>query len=203
MGNCGVYRITNTANGKVYIGSSNQIPRRMYLHRWDLGRGKHHSILLQRAWDKYGANSFTFDIVLICADSNLLTYERAILDYYDSANPAKGMNISAVPGRFVRNWTSEERKAHSLQRIGKPLWKCDPIRYAKLMERCVKRGDQHHMFGRHHSDASRAKMSATLKGRVAWNKGLPSPMKGVPRSPETIAKIVATKRARRVMSEAK
>ena len=46
MNAAGIYAIENKVNGKVYVGSA-----------VDLG---HHSLKLQRAWDKHGAASFAF-----------------------------------------------------------------------------------------------------------------------------------------------
>lgn len=37
----GIYRITNTSNGRVYFGSSNEMGRRMRTHLGQLRRGTH------------------------------------------------------------------------------------------------------------------------------------------------------------------
>lgn len=58
-----VYLITNIANGNVYVGSSLTPQRRWSQHKTSLRGGKHHSPVLQRAWDKYGENSFRFEII--------------------------------------------------------------------------------------------------------------------------------------------
>lgn len=39
----GIYKITNTKNGKVYIGSSSNIERRFTEHKCELIENKHHS----------------------------------------------------------------------------------------------------------------------------------------------------------------
>lgn len=56
----GIYKIVNTFNNKVYIGSSVDIESRHQEHKRDLRNGKHHNYLLQRDWDKYGEESFEF-----------------------------------------------------------------------------------------------------------------------------------------------
>ena len=63
MYDSGIYTITNTTNGKVYIGSSSKLTYRFYRHRSDLDAGKHHCRHLQRAWIKYGRENFAFDII--------------------------------------------------------------------------------------------------------------------------------------------
>ena len=54
----GVYQISNKLTGEKYIGSSVNIRKRANRHKSDLTRGAHSNILLQRAWDFYGANHF-------------------------------------------------------------------------------------------------------------------------------------------------
>lgn len=47
-----VYEIRHVDSGKRYIGSTVRWPDRWKEHRAALRAGKHHSVLLQRAWDK-------------------------------------------------------------------------------------------------------------------------------------------------------
>lgn len=50
---CGIYSITNTANGKCYVGQSVSITRRWDMHKSCLRRGIHQNAHLQRSWDKH------------------------------------------------------------------------------------------------------------------------------------------------------
>lgn len=59
----GVYAIRNTKNNKMYIGESLNILLRWKFHKEALNNGTHHSYKLQADWDKYGAESFKFQIV--------------------------------------------------------------------------------------------------------------------------------------------
>lgn len=55
----GIYKIVNAQTGLVYVGQTGQsFERRFWLHQWKLKRGVHDNIHLQRAWDKYGEDSF-------------------------------------------------------------------------------------------------------------------------------------------------
>jgi group I intron endonuclease len=67
----GIYKITNIINGDCYIGSSVNIKERFYRHKKDLKKGKHHSIILQRAYKKYGKENFIFEVLTEC-DKELL-----------------------------------------------------------------------------------------------------------------------------------
>ena len=59
-----VYTITNTANGKMYIGkTSRPVKERWYRHRYNLRENKHPNDYLQNAWNKYGEESFLFEIL--------------------------------------------------------------------------------------------------------------------------------------------
>lgn len=69
----GVYRITNTINGKSYIGKTGMnFGDRWDSHRSLLNSGKHDNPRLQRAWNKYGAENFEFAIVEVVEDTGLL-----------------------------------------------------------------------------------------------------------------------------------
>lgn len=60
----GIYIIYNNINGKYYIGSTTQsFKKRFYTHKLNLNRGTHHSIKLQNAWNKYGEENFSFEVL--------------------------------------------------------------------------------------------------------------------------------------------
>ena len=75
MPTCGVYKITNLVNGKVYYGSSRNVGLRFSNHRSRLRRGNHHNIHLQRSWDMYGEPSFEFQVVEECSPEVRLQLE--------------------------------------------------------------------------------------------------------------------------------
>lgn len=50
--NLGIYKITNTENGKVYIGSSVNLKSRKYKHYYMLKNNKHDNCHLQRAYNQ-------------------------------------------------------------------------------------------------------------------------------------------------------
>lgn len=81
---CGVYKITNTANGKFYVGSSNNVYNRWNQHMNDLDDGVHKNAHLQSAWVKYGRASFAFEIIEECEPS--VQFEREQF-YLNELNP--------------------------------------------------------------------------------------------------------------------
>jgi group I intron endonuclease len=58
-----IYRITNMANGKFYIGSAESFARREWQHKYDLKRNTHKNPHLQASWNKHGEEMFVFEIV--------------------------------------------------------------------------------------------------------------------------------------------
>ena len=58
----GVFQIKNTANGKVYLGSSLNLEGSLNKHKFTLTHGSHINKPLQRDWDAYGPDKFLFDI---------------------------------------------------------------------------------------------------------------------------------------------
>jgi group I intron endonuclease len=59
----GIYKITCLTTSKFYLGSTVNLRRRKKEHFTALRHNKHHSQSLQRAWNKYGEQAFTFEVV--------------------------------------------------------------------------------------------------------------------------------------------
>lgn len=91
MATKGIYLITNKLNGKVYVGASQNIESRWKSHKQSLNKNKHHSKLLQNAWNEYGEENFEFKVIHEC--ENLRIVEQEFLDKYQSFEPKHGYNI--------------------------------------------------------------------------------------------------------------
>ena len=103
-----IYKITNHITNKVYIGSTVNVVARHNTHTRNLIDNKHHNIKLQNAWNKYGAKSFSFQIIEI-VDGDLLIRERFYVDQYDSVK--YGYNIVYPEIRMSGNSISYEERA--------------------------------------------------------------------------------------------
>jgi hypothetical protein len=57
----GIYRIRNTATGRLLIGASVDLPGSLNRIRFQLGNGSHPDRELQADWTRYGAQAFEFD----------------------------------------------------------------------------------------------------------------------------------------------
>lgn len=71
-----VYRILNTINNKNYIGITVNYEERWQQHKRALRKNKHVNLKLQHAWNKYGEQSFIFEILEECADAQM--YQKEI-----------------------------------------------------------------------------------------------------------------------------
>lgn len=91
VGQVGIYKITNTQNGKVYIGKSLLLKYRFKKHLWSLKKQKHSNKHLQAAWNKYG-DVFWFDILELCGKDKVNEREKFYINKFDSTNPSKGYN---------------------------------------------------------------------------------------------------------------
>lgn len=116
MGTGGIYEIVNTVNGKRYIGSAVNFKKRFREHRRDLMRNDHHSIALQRAWNKYGEDAFQFLPMMTVEDSTkLIWWEQR---FFDALKPE--YNICLVAGSSLGvKLTPEHRAKISAGNIGR------------------------------------------------------------------------------------
>lgn len=59
----GIYKITNTENGKIYIGQATNLKKRFRSHRDHLKAGTHVNKCLQNDFNTYGANAFKMEVI--------------------------------------------------------------------------------------------------------------------------------------------
>lgn len=81
----GIYMIQSIIKPeRIYIGSAVSISSRWRQHLNRLSRGVHHSLKLQRHYNKYGINDLIFTILKECSKEELIRYEQS---YIDTLNP--------------------------------------------------------------------------------------------------------------------
>lgn len=106
---CGIYKITNDINKKVYIGSSLKLNDREYKHFWLLRNNKHDNSFLQNSYNKYGESNFDFQLVKLCDPSELVELENYYIDLFKSNTSEFGFNLCKV-NEFRRNTYNDEVK---------------------------------------------------------------------------------------------
>lgn len=133
-----IYKITNRKTGKVYIGQTVQNPATRFAeHVAELNAGRKKNAKFQAAWNKYGRECFSFEVLLQCDESELDEHERRYIRVYDSFKNGYNATIGGkqcmehrkhtpkARGKMAASarslWSTEEhrkkmRTAHSLNR---------------------------------------------------------------------------------------
>lgn len=94
-----------------YVGSSQEVEKRLYLHRVLLNRGKHHCKYLQNVWTKYGEQGFKFFLLEECEICDLEAREQfhmdkgsrfSLMNAHPAAGSARGFRMSERSRRKMR-----------------------------------------------------------------------------------------------------
>lgn len=88
-----IYLIKNLINNKVYIGSTKDVKSRKANHFSQLNSNTHKNLHLQRSFNKYGRNNFSFHILEYLNSENDLYKKEAIwINNFNSLNYKFGYN---------------------------------------------------------------------------------------------------------------
>lgn len=159
----GIYRIRNKQNNHSYIGSSKNIEKRFIAHKNALKRNDGENIILQRAWDKYGSDSFEFEIIEEMKDSikeDLLFLEQT---YLDNTNYDSSYNIgSANGGDHISNHPNNSEIRKKISEGGIKRYANMTEEEKRIMSENMK-GDKNPNYGNRWSDEAKEKASKQKK----------------------------------------
>ena len=144
----GIYKIENIVNGNLYIGSCSNFNVRKGSHLCLLRQNKHHSIKLQRAFNKHKENSFLITLIEKCEKENLIIREQY---YIDTLLPK--YNICPTAGSNLNRIFTEEHK----QNLSKSLKGKVRTPEQKEIQRKLK-------LGKTHSEQTKEKISKIVNG---------------------------------------
>lgn len=116
---CGVYKITNKVNNKIYIGSSVNVYTRWRNHIYELNNNKHSNNYLQNAWNKYGFNNFEFKIIEKCNKDNVRYREQYYINLFNCCDRDIGYNI--MPKVDMTELSEETKNKISISNKGKHI----------------------------------------------------------------------------------
>lgn len=217
----GIYAITNTVNGKKYIGSAVNFQRRWWKHTEELKLNRHHSIKLQNSWNKHGSDSFEFSVLeYVESLSLLIEREQVYLDAIDASK--SGYNICPNAGSRIGSVTSEEtkrklsealkgrkRKPHSdesREKMRQGMLGKKPSKETIAKVVAANTGRKHpsefgaaisiRKKGVKFSDEHKAKLSAWQKGTTQSDETRAkrsASLKGRPRDPDVMSRILETR----------
>jgi group I intron endonuclease len=78
-----IYAIVNNVTRDMYVGSAVVVNRRWSAHRRDLVKQCHYNTRLQRAYDKYGADAFDWEIVqFVDKKTDLIAREQFWMNFF-------------------------------------------------------------------------------------------------------------------------
>lgn len=123
----GIYQIRNTVNGKIYVGSAKCFRKRWAVHMHGFRHSKHPNRYLMRAWGKYGAEAFRFEILETCNLPELIVREQFWIDTlrpsYNLA-PKAGNCLGVKHSEETRRRVSERNKGNKYALGKSPSAKC-------------------------------------------------------------------------------
>ncbi len=166
---CGIYEILNIINGKRYIGQSVDVYKRYRSHVNKLNNNTHRNTYLQNSWNKYGKESFVFNIIEQCDVDDLDELEQFYILHYNTCNRKCGYNLDSG-GNSNKRLSDETRRKISESHKKENL--SDETRY-KMSQAAKKRCatqewiDFHYniVSGHRVSDETKLKMSKSHTGK--------------------------------------
>jgi group I intron endonuclease len=148
-----IYKLVSP-NGKIYIGQTNDFDLRMYGHKRASERIDNK---LYKCVRKYGWDTFTKEILAeVYGKQNADAMEISLISHYKSASRS-GLNTLLTPQ-------------------GGDVWqgRYDTDEYMEFVQRMKETvsGSKNPMYGKNHSDETKAKQKAKAKGRYSldWFK---------------------------------
>ena len=139
---CGIYRITNLINGKVYVGQSRDINKRWRDHKSSIKLSR---CYLYNAIREYGIENFAFDIIEECDIEQLDNLERKHIVRFNSIRPCgynveSGGNANKVISLEQKRRHSESIKGNHFRRIAVSKYTLDGV-YIATYESAKEAGD--------------------------------------------------------------
>ena len=160
-----IYKITNTKNGKIYIGQTVQaLNKRIAKHKQRMKSGA--KMPLYCAFRKYGIESFTFEVIDTANNAEELNEKEIYwISYFNSIHP-HGYNLtSGGSGTFNYHHTEADKERMSKLKDG------------------VFNGENNPFYGKHHTKEQIEKWKRDRRGRKLsdeWKQNISKTRKRIP-----------------------
>lgn len=162
-----IYCITNKITGKRYVGSAIDFYGRKRTHLSKLRRNIHHSKYLQRAWNKYGGESFEFLVLeKIDKKEDLIIKEQWWID-----NTPCEYNVCKIAGSSLGTKRSKE----TIQKLREKNLGLKHPEWRNKIKSESQGGINHWSYGKKMPDEVKQKKSIAMKKR--YNEGYIHPYK--------------------------
>ena len=154
----GIYKIENLINHKVYIGQSVVVENRLNHHKQMLNNDKHFCPHLQHAWNKYGKDNFSFEVLEECLKEELDAKETYWLDYYGGYESEITYNQRSA-GQETHNVSEETKEKLRKANLGKKY-------SAETVAKRVEKIKGHPYWGRKWTEEEKKRASEKRKGKI-------------------------------------
>ena len=172
-----VYKITNTVNGKAYIGISIHEPEKRRIRDHLSGYGNR---IIAKAVKKYGKDAFTYEILEANVfDEFLPELEVFYIEKFNTVAP-HGYNLTSGGDHGIPSEETRQKMSEALK------------------------GEKHPLYGKRHSAETRQKMSESAKGRKnseEHRRKMSEAQKGKKHSAETRRKISESAKGKKHSAE--
>jgi group I intron endonuclease len=164
-----IYKILNIKENKCYIGqTSKQLGKRLYKHLLMLRNNRHDNIFLQRAWNKYGEESFVYSILDKASSVEELNEKEIMhIEKHKSLDAAFGYNLTAG-GYGLRDWKPSQgwrNRRSEVMKLNNPMKGKTHSEETKKEWSRKRKGSKPTRLGAKASDETRKKMSLAQTGK--------------------------------------
>jgi hypothetical protein len=116
---CGIYKITNIVNNKIYVGSAVNISNRFKTHKRLLKNNNHFNNHLQSSYNKHGISCFEYEIIETTTHDIMLNRESYWIETLNANNRDYGYNKRLIVSSNLGIKLSDEtRKKLSDSHLG-------------------------------------------------------------------------------------
>ncbi len=167
----GVYKISNTMcpEGKYYIGYSSNIKQRWQKHKSTLKNNSHCNILMQRAYNKYGSECFSYEILHECENIEEATnLELSYLQDLAVRDKLYNLHYNSTGGDLITHHPNKEQIIERMKKTQKE--QISKMTKEERQEKWGQPGEKNGMYGKTHTDEVKQIYSNLHKGNT-YNLG--------------------------------
>ena len=121
MDRCGIYKIINVLDSKIYVGYATNFRKRKAAHLSDLRKNKHKNIHLQRAFNRDGEVNFKIELIEECLKDELIQKEDFWCKKLNTHNDKFGYNLLGTGEKGLIGHSKETCEKISKSKLGKKL----------------------------------------------------------------------------------
>lgn len=160
-----VYKIVERSTGRAYVGVTANPPRRKSTHFSSLRCGRHHNPKTQAAWMLSSKKDFQFIVVKECSYmQEAMRREHSLIRYMIKVGKAFNINTGYTGGDTITHATNYDERCTSIS--SGLIRKMSKMTSDERKQKYGKLGAANGMYGRHHTQAAKDRISEAHKGNT-------------------------------------